>query len=209
VNSFVADPLTPSQIKQLHAEEQDVAPAPDVADYVLANGEYIAMDILANLMILRHFDILRSSDGRPDWFAICIDMHLSLLTANGPLRPVFLPHAETFIMFIHAVAFGVQLNNCGHRLDLDDFHAWIERLVNKLGERRIRQLVMEMDRGGLFVAPLRPRVLVPMGYREQPHLTTAGVLHIMEVCKKEPSNLQRIATKLSPRRLVRRLTGST
>ena len=219
-NSFIADPLTPTQLKHLHAQERadsviSAAVIPDT-DHMLANGEYLAMDILASLLILRHFDILSSgsdfSGHRFNWLAICTDMHFSLLTANGPLRPVFRPHVDTFITLVHGIAFGVQLNNCGHVMPMEDllaFQAWIARLVNKVGKRRVRRLVKEMDRGGLFVQSLRARVLVPMAYHEQPHMTTAGVLHMMEVVKKEPGKLQRIATRLSPRRLARRMSKST
>ncbi|KAF2823184.1 hypothetical protein CC86DRAFT_64133 [Ophiobolus disseminans] len=161
------------------------------------------MDMLARVLVLQELDFMQST-GRFHWAQLCHSIHNSLLTANGPLRPVFEPHRRTFVLLIHSIAIGIQISNSGIGLpmdDHDDFETWISDMMDRLGEVLLRELLHEMDHG-LHVAPLHPRTAVPLGYQRQPHMNINIVLTIMDSFKERKKAtakravLHRLAAKL-------------
>jgi len=173
------------------------------------------MDTVARVLVQREFDCVESFGGRYHWSDVCQQLHTSLLATFGPLRPVFEPHRDTFILLIHSIAFGLQVANNGEELprqDRRDYGAWLAEMFEQLGETLLRELLGEMDRG-LYVTPLRPLTPVPVDYDQQLHMNTTIVLEIMNGFKKRrkvgaKAVLHRLKAKIWPRQLVRRLSNN-
>ncbi|KAH3911114.1 hypothetical protein HBH56_140760 [Parastagonospora nodorum] len=224
---FIADPLTPAQLDLLHEEELenqhtdtveqeteqenelDTDPDDQRPTWVFMNGEFMSMDIVAGLVIKRESDNL-DAVGHFNWYDVCTSIHTALLTVNGPLRPIFREHRDTFVLCVHAAAALVAIENSDiimAEADRDDFLVWFRCLISDMSAELAEKLCQEMSKDGLFVTPLQPIVVAPWTYRERPHMTTDAFRYILgDVIKSREgregrglrARLRRVARKFWP-----------
>jgi hypothetical protein len=223
---FIADPLTPVQLDLLHEEEledqrpdieeqetrQDNEPGTDPDDqrpmWVFMSGEFMSMDIIAGLVIKRECDNFDAA-GHFSWYDVCTSVHTAILTVNGPLRPNFREHRDTFVLCVHAAATLVAIENSDivmAEADRDDFLVWFRCLLGDMSAPVAVQLCQEMGQNGLFVTPLQPIAVVPGNYRERPHMSAQAFRsmlgHVMKNSEGEGlrARLRRVAKKFWPSR---------
>jgi hypothetical protein len=216
---FIADPLTPTQLELLQEydldhthsilEEPEIDPAEEHSVWVVMNGEYMTMDVVAGLVIQQQMDLMNALAGRFHWYEVCKSIHNVMLAINGPLRPVFETHKDTFVLCVHCTAALISIGNSNlqmERLDRRDFLNWLQSLLMQVGGELVEELCVEMERDGLFVRPLLPIVAAPWEYQDQSYMNSHALRNILEAVMELRrdtglrATLRRIARKLWPRR---------
>lgn len=218
---FIAEPLTPAQLDLLHEEledqhtnaveqetEQETDPDDQRPVWVFMNGEFMSMDIVAGLVIKRESDNLEAV-GYFNWYDVCTSIHTALLAVNGPLRPIFREHRDTFVLCVHAAAALVAIENSDIAMseaDKDDFLVWFRCLLGDMSAQVAVELCQEMSQNGLFVTPLQPVVVAPGTYQERPHMNAHTFRYILgNVMRSREgrglrARLRRVARKVWPSR---------
>lgn len=152
---FIADPLTPEQIRQMQIS--------DLRDRIRARGEvcvaweHVAMDATARELVDQmekrdRVSLRRRFSGRP-FLELCKMLRDAITIAVGPFRPAFEPHKETFVLLVLAVP--VLLHITRHKsayrtADCQFFLDRLNELLNYLGQVRHQELYAEMLQTGLF-----------------------------------------------------------
>lgn len=214
---FKADPLTPEQLELLQADDLEDPHSHSNAEnphWVMMNGEYMAMDIVAGLVVRREFDSLDAFGGHFHWYDVCRRIHTAMLAVNGPLRPLFEPHQDTFVLLVHSAAALVAIGNNNlqiQEVDRREFLNWFINLLEQMGEPLVNELCGALHEDGLYITPLQPIIEAPWGYQDQPHMSANTIQDIVEVVMELRyatglrATLRRVARRIWPRRLVHRL----
>ncbi|KAF2845311.1 hypothetical protein T440DRAFT_522739 [Plenodomus tracheiphilus IPT5] len=163
---FVADPLTPTQIRLLHGDSRPLGPhrlpGPDEE---IAPWEIYSRDMEASYAVSLEIDRVSVSGGDYRWMEVTKLVRDNIMVAGGRLRPEFVPHSDTSVLLAFAISVlwsVVRFPRTVESPAFVSFNLWIDALIE---QQEDPDVYVDIHSHGLFDCNFLKVSTVPKMYR--------------------------------------------
>ena len=175
---YIPDPLTSEQIRELagsrETQTSDDAVARLGPNEVLVPWEHLSVSTYAEMFVDWLINWTQESRRRRltggSWMMLCKMLRDKVLDEGGPLRSNFEARKDTFVLLVLAVQLLLEITryeDATRQSSFRRFIAWMDSLLDDLGQEQFRALYTEMECHGLFQTEGYRMAVVPESFLER------------------------------------------